>query len=37
MARYGGEKKGDTNRAADSLRIGKARIALLKELGVLDE
>ena len=37
MVRYGGEKKDDTNRAADSLRIGKARIALLKELGVLDE
>ena len=37
MARYGREKKGDTNRAADSLRIGKARIALLRELGILDK
>ncbi len=36
IARYGVEKKDDANRTADSLRIGRERIHLLKELGVLD-
>lgn len=37
LLRYGAEKKDGANRAADSLRIGRERIALLKELDVLDE
>lgn len=36
IVRYGAEKKDENNRPSDSLRIGKERMTLLKELGILE-
>lgn len=36
IVRYGAEKKDESNRPSDSLRIGKERMTLLKELGILE-